>query len=434
MPPIRNSIEQHPRPVLPESPRASDRDSSTLAGPRGSQASRGLRLLGVLAPALLLLLAKAEPVEATPESRAAALFLLISPSVRVNGMGQAGVALPDEPGGYYNPGAAALSSAGRTVQSRLYLSEMPWLPALADDMSYGYHAVQTAAGYELPALSWRGPTRLEAAVYGYRTKIDLGQRDRIGDVGNAAGTFHATDASNNLGVSLALRSFLEVGVGATSKWISSDLGETKESVRAYDFGLMAVAPVAGILQRFTGRELALSQHLRPRLDIGYGIAWHNRGPGIAHIVALEPDPLPANRRHGWSGSLAVDWRSDALQLTIGRVTFSRETYRPQIEGVQATSRADDDKRGFEVSILETISFRRGEYDDFDGNIHQKTSGGTIRSDGFFRYMAHHLESTPPSSSRDGLLFVVKHLSISRTWFAYHPAWPARGHAYLGLSF
>ena len=349
-------------------------------------------------------------------------------------MGQAGVALPDEPAGYYNPGAAALSSAGRTVQSRLYLSEMPWLPALADDMSYGYHALQAAAGCELPALSWRGPTSLSAALYGYRTKIDLGQRDRIGDVGNAAGTFHATDASNNLGVSMALRSFLEVGVGATSKWISSDLGQTKESVRAYDFGLMAVAPVAGILQRFTGRELALSQHLRPRLDIGYGIAWHNRGPRIAYIVALEPDPLPANRRNGWSGSLAVDWRSDALQLAIGRVTFSRETYRPQIEGVQATSRADDDKRGFEVSILETISFRRGEYDDFDGNIHHRTSGGTIRSDGFFRYMAHHLESTPPSSSRDGLLFVVKHLSISRTWFAYHPAWPARGHAYLGLSF
>ena len=84
-----------------------------------------------VALAMALLLAKGEPAEATPESNAAALFLLISPSVRVNGMGQAGVALPDEPAGYYNPGAAALSSPAHTVQSRLYLSEMPWLPALA---------------------------------------------------------------------------------------------------------------------------------------------------------------------------------------------------------------------------------------------------------------------------------------------------------------
>lgn len=109
-----------------------------------------------VALAMALLLVKGEPVEATPESSAAVLFLLISPSVRVNGMGQAGVALPDEPAGYYNPGAAALSSPAHTVQSRLYLSEMSWLPALADDMSYGYRAVQLAAGGAVPRLSWGG--------------------------------------------------------------------------------------------------------------------------------------------------------------------------------------------------------------------------------------------------------------------------------------
>ncbi len=391
------------------------------------------RLLGVFALVLTLLLARGEPADATPESRAAVLFLLISPSARVNGMGQAGVALTDEPAGYYNPGAAALSSPTRTVQSRLYLSEMPWLPAFADDMTYAYHAVQAAGAHAVPAPSWWGPTRLAAALYGSRTKMDLGQLT-IPDAGNTGGPLDAADTSNSLGVSLALRSFLEVGVGATSKWISSDLGGSKGSARAYDYGLLAIAPMTAILKRLTGRELALSPNLLPRLDVGYGVAWHNRGPRFAYTPSVTgDDPLPANRRHGWSGRLAMDWRSGSLRLAIGEVTFSRETYRPQIEGVQA-SRADDDKRGFEVSILETISFRRGEYDDFDGNIHQKTSGGTIRSDGFFRYMAHHLESTPPSSSRDGLLFVVKHLSISRTWFAYHPAWPARGHAYLGLSF
>ena len=81
--------------------------------------------------AVSLLFAKDEPAHAVPESKAAALFLLISPSVRVNGMGQAGVALADEPAGYYNPGAAALSSPAHTLQSRFYLSEMPWLPQLA---------------------------------------------------------------------------------------------------------------------------------------------------------------------------------------------------------------------------------------------------------------------------------------------------------------
>lgn len=406
---------------------------------RQRKGTGGIRLPEVtrlpVALAMAFLLVKGEPVEATPEGRAAVLFLLISPSVRVNGMGQAGVALPDEPGGYYNPGAAALSSPEHTVQSRLYTSGMPRLRALADDMSYGYHAVQAVAGGAVPALSWKGPTRIEAAFFGYRTRFDFGEQPRWNERGEAVGTSPSADASNNVGVSLALRSFVEVGVGATSKWISSDLGGWEGSARAHDYGIMAVAPVDGLLKRLTSRELALGPHLRPRLDIGYGIAWHNRGSRIVYTgVMTEEDPLPANRRHGWSGRLALDWRSGSLRFAVGEVLFSRETYRPQIEGVEATSLADDDKRGFEVSILETISFRRGEYDDFDGEVHFRTSGETVRSDGLFRYMAHHLERIPPGSSRDALLFVARHLSISWSSFEYDRAWPAEGHSYLGLSF
>ena len=250
------------------------------------------------------------------------------------------------------------------------------------------------------------------------------------------GTFTGTDAANNVGVSLALRSLVDVGVGATSKWISSDLGGIEGSARAHDFGLMAVAPAARIMERLTDRQLVLGRYLRPQLDIGYGVAWHNRGSRIAYSGVAGDDPLPANRRHGWSGSLAMDWASDSLRLTIARVTVARETYRPQIEGVQAPSRADDKKSGVEVSILETISFRRGEHDDFDGEAHFKTSGRTIRSDGLFRSLAHQLESTPPGSSRDALLFVARHLSISWSWFEYDRAWPfsAHSHSYLGLSF
>ena len=392
--------------------------------------ARLARLTAALAMALLL--AKGEPVAATPESRAAVLFLLISPSVRVNGMGQAGVALPDEPGGYYNPGAAALSSPGHTVQSRLYLRGVPWLPELADDMSYRYRAVQVAGGRAVPALSWRGPTKLEAAVYGYRTEFDFGEYVLYDEMGDPTRTYHPADTSNHLGVSLALRSIVEVGVGATSKWISSDLGLARGSARAYDFGLMAVAPLTGILQRFAGRELALTPHLRPQLDLGFGMAWHNRGPRFAWADG-SGDPLPANRRHGWSSRLALDWHSGSLRLSVAEVTLSRETYRPQVEGAQVTSRAEDDKSGVEVSILETISFRRGEHDDFDGELHFKTSGETIRSDGLFRYLAHYLENAPPGSSRDALLFVARHLSISWSRFAHARAWPSRGHSSLGLS-
>lgn len=393
--------------------------------------------------AAALLFAQGEPAEATPESRAAAVFLLISPSVRVNGMGQAGVALLDEPAGYYNPGAAALASPVHTLQDRFYLSEMPWLPALADDLSYNYFAAQAAVERVL------GGVRLRAAFYGYRTKLDLGEHIRTDERGNPIDTFASADASNNIGISLALRSVVEIGVGYTTKWISSDLAVVgaglerdrwEGSARAYDFGLMAVVPVVGVLGRFTGKDFILRQHFRPKLDVGVGVAWQNRGGAtIAYIDGHQADPLPANRRHGWSGSLGIDWNSDSLDLAIGRVTFSKETYRPQIAGVHITSRAEDDKSGIEVSILETLAIRRGTLDDFNGEIHLKTSGWTVKSDGLFKVIAHFLGSKSPSSEREVLQFLARHLSISWSRFdngssSSSPLLKDHSHSFIGLSF
>lgn len=383
-----------------------------------------------------LLFAQGEPAEATPESRAGALSLLISPSVRVNGMGRAGVALLDEPAGYYNPGAAALSSPAHTLQSRFYLSEMRWLPASAD---YNYFAAQAATERVLDGfLGLDKPTRLRAAFYGYRTKLDFGEQVRTGERGEVIGTFTSAEASNNIGISLGLRSVVEVGIGATTKWISSDLppvmfgGAANGSARAYDLGLIAVVPVVGVWERLIGREF---KPFQPKLNVGFGITWQNRGgEPIRYTDVLFADPLPTNRRHGWSGSLGMDWNSDSFNLAIGRVTFSTETYRPQVDGAHVTSLAEDDKSGFEVSILETVSIRRGTYDDFDGEIHLKTSGWTVKSDGLFKFFAHQLDSTPSSSGGDALQFLARHLSISWSRFEDDPAWQARGHSFIGLSF
>ena len=399
-----------------------------------ASSSRGLCLVAAAA----FLLVKGQPVDATPESRASALFLLISPSVRLNGMGQAGVALADEPASYYNPGAAALSSPRHTFQGRFYLREMPWLPAGVEDMTYRHHAAQVAGGRVFDGLSRRGPTRLRAAFYGYRTRLIFG-RVRVNETGEMTGSLIGVEeASDNVGVSLALRSVVEVGAGAVLKRISSRWGDAKGAADACDFGLMAVVPMTRALESLSGRELALNRHLRVQLDIGFGVSWQNRGGATINYTGQSLAPLPANRRHGWSAVLAIDRSSDSLGLPLGRMTFSGETYRPQVEGSQVTSRAEDDKWGVEISFLETISFRWGKYDDIDGSVHLKTSGRTIQSDGLFRYMAHHLESQPPGSGRDGLLFLLRRLSVSWSWFRYDPERPPifrrTRHSSLGLSF
>ena len=272
--------------------------------------------------------------------------------------------------------------------------------------------------------------------------MDFGERIGTDERGNT-GTFTSADASNNIGISLALRSVVEVGLGATAKWISSvfdlERGREEGAARAYDFGLMVVVPMVGVVEHLTGREFSLNQQLQPKLDVGLGVSYQNLGGATINYTDQSwAGPLPANKRHGWSGSLGMDWCSDSLNLAIGRVTISKETYRPQVEGAHVTSLAEDDKSGIEVSILETVAIRQGTYDNFDSKVHLKSSGWTVKSDGLFKIIAHFLDSKSPSSERDALQFLARHLSISWSRFDYDKSsfpWShGVGHSFIGLSF
>ena len=78
------------------------------------------------------------PIEAqaTPESRAAVLFLLIEPGARAIAMGESYVAIADDAtASYFNP--AALSGQTR---KKLNFTHSKWLPGLADDLSYEFLA------------------------------------------------------------------------------------------------------------------------------------------------------------------------------------------------------------------------------------------------------------------------------------------------------
>ena len=361
-------------------------------------------------------------------------------------MGQAGVALPDEPAGYYNPGAAALSSPAHTLQSRFYLSGMP----IFEDITYSYFAAQAATERASTRLSWKGLTKLRAAFYGYRTKLDVGQTAWRDETSTAIDTFSNTEAANNIGISLALRSVVDIGIGATATWISSEVFGVEGSAKTYDLGLMAVVPVVGVVERLAGWDFARNHPLRPRLDVGLGVMWQNRGrAAITYIARQGPlvesnlvpsSPLPTTRRHGSSYSLGMDWRSDSFSLALGRVTFSQEIFRriyyPYEENVYVQP-VERDNSGVEVSIMETISIRRGTSDDLYDDNDLKTSGWTVKSDGLFKIIAHFLDSNSPSSEREALQFLAKHLSISWSRFddkSSSSLSDDRSHSFIGLSF
>ncbi len=391
--------------------------------------------------ATLLFLASIADVSATPESRAGALFLLISPSTRVNGMGQAGVALPDEPGGYYNPGAASLASPSQTLQTRFYLGEMKWLPGLNDDLTYSYSAAQVGMQRQTPWAIGGENTSIRTVLYGYRTKFDLGEQTRTDERGNTIGTFSSADKANQLGLSIAILSIIDVGVGVTAKRINTDFGSLDASTNAYDFGFLTRVPVIRIFEKAIGGSLVIQNHIRPVFEGTFGVAWRNRGGNKLNYGSNGgADPLPANRSQGWSSKFGLNWTSDQATLDIVSARFIEERYQPQIEGAESSAFTEDHKSGLELSLLETIDFRRGEYNDDDGELHLDTDGITIRSDGIFKLLSALLSSAGESSEVNALLFLADHLSIRWSKFEYEDKGFEKSylagisHAQIGFSF
>ena len=153
---------------------------------------------------------------ATPESRAAVLFLLIEPGARAIAMGESYVAIADDAtASYFNPAALA----GQTDR-QLSFTHAKWLPAFGfDDMSYEFLA------FSQPVEGW-GNIGLNGSL------LQLGEQTRTGERGEVLGTFSSYD----LAVSAAYGSEIADNMSAGS--LSAAISPTRApaSRRAREWG------------------------------------------------------------------------------------------------------------------------------------------------------------------------------------------------------
>ncbi|MDP6983975.1 MAG: PorV/PorQ family protein, partial [Candidatus Latescibacteria bacterium] len=201
-----------------------------------------------------------ERAEATPESRAAVLFLLIEPGARAIGMGESYVAIADDAtASYFNPAALA----GQTAR-KLNFTHAKWLPGLADDLSYEFLA------YSQPVEGW-GNIGINGAL------LNLGEQTRTGERGEVLGTFSSYDLALSAAYGADIGDNLSAGI--CLKFIRSNLADQGAGIERGK----------GVGNSFAA-DLGLLWKITPTLNIG--AALRNLGPKIAYIDASQADPLP----------------------------------------------------------------------------------------------------------------------------------------------
>jgi len=227
---------------------------------------------------------------ATPESRAAVLFLLIEPGARAIAMGESYVAIADDAtASYFNP--AALSGQSN---KKLNFTHSKWLPGLAEDMSYEFLA------YSQPVEGW-GNVGLNISL------LNMGEQTRTDERGNIQGEFRSYDLALSVAYGAEVGDDLAAGIGL--KFIRSNLADQGAGIeRGKGVGNSFAADI-GLLWRVT-----------PGLN--FGVALRNLGPKIAYIDASQADPLPQH--------IVLGMAYELLDTQYHDVLLSMDVYKPLI--------------------------------------------------------------------------------------------------------
>ncbi|MFH1008627.1 MAG: PorV/PorQ family protein [Candidatus Latescibacterota bacterium] len=295
--------------------------------------------------------------EATNESQAAVLMLLIEPGARVGGMGGSFVTISEDAlATYYNP-------AGLAGQENRQLTFMHtnWLAALVSDLYYEYFAYsQYVEGWGNIGLSL--------------TYFNMGEQIRTTEHGDEEGTFTSYDLASSIAYGAHISRNLALGI--TGKIIYShlaDLGAGQEKGAGTGLGFGADV---GVLYQ------------PPVEGMKLGAALRNIGPKISYIDARQADPLPLH--------FVVGASYQVLETEFSKVLAVLDLYKPLVkaEGTSLESMvsawADEDAQneleqidlhaGIEYTYSSFLSLRAGYSYDKDGAIKTPTFGFSLKYD------------------------------------------------------
>lgn len=231
-----------------------------------------------------------DKVQATPESRAAVLFLLIEPGARAIGMGESYVAIADDAtASYFNPAALA----GQT-RKKVNFTHSKWLPGLADDLSYEFLA------YSTPVEGW-GNIGVNVAL------LNLGEQIRTDERGNTQGTFRSYDMALSVAYGAEIGDNMSAGIGL--KFIRSNLADQGAGIERGK----------GVGNSFAA-DLGLLWKATPSVSVG--AALRNLGPKIAYIDASQADPLPQH--------IVLGVAYELMDTQYHDVLMSFDLYKPLI--------------------------------------------------------------------------------------------------------
>ena len=279
------------------------------------------RLATPIVLALFLLL-----VAASAFAQGTGRSLDIQPGARQNGLGAAGVALPDDASGvtWWNP-----AGLGFLQKPSVDLTYAQLVPGLATDVSYNY-------------LTWAQPVEGWGAFGLGIIFLSYGESEGTDLSGNPTGTFGSNEFSPAL--YYGTRVLPDLAIGGSLKYIRIQLAPDSDRGVGTTFGLDIAA-----LYRI------------PAAHLNFGLNVQNLGPSVTFINEDQASPLSRNLKTG------LAWQ--AYETEQFKVLFAGDFNQSLV-----TSDFRTYNGGMELKVANQMAGRIGYYSDPLGEIGDLTYG------------------------------------------------------------
>lgn len=374
----------------------------------------------VVFAAIFTVLCLSSPPDAAPQSSTGAIAFFLDPSVRAAGMGRASTAMfwGGDPNYWANPALLGYHRGIRYEHGRTQL-----VPDLADDVFFTTRRATLGAfgigiSFAGKPNSW-GESRLD---YGESIVTDPGSADPVG-------TFHSFEEVESFAIGanlvqvvdsfyglfgnreMYLHRYADVSLGWSVKTDSVNLvppglgDQGSAGVTTHDLGfLVRLTPYNSINQEsFLPGLDAVTHPLFGglRLEVAYGEGYQNfDNRSIALVDPFQADPVHEAHRRGWAARVAMGMPSALEETMEGNgagwfsrlitplVSFGKAWDRTQysfpgpyldfrsgepVERVDYRSQVMEES-GWELTLGNIYTVRRGRIDDPEGSIHGDTEG------------------------------------------------------------
>ncbi len=323
-------------------------------------------------------------------------FLLISPSIRSNGMGQVGAALVDEYSFYYNPGSLGL------YYLKDEFSITPW--SGTNDM--GGKFTYDHQSFSIPLLLKQYSKGKSIGISGvlssnkYRNpKMEETDYNRV----PTGRTIRFENFDYNISLGFGYSGLVEIGTGFSVKKFGEkvNINDYSTSYLAYDFGGIIRIPLGKYFQLSSSEKYNLI--LLPSIGFSYS--------NIDSKIKLDGDsyPFPKTYRTGFAVTCGVNRSASFGHWEIG-------TLVPAIEIEKTKGIKHISKYGVELGIVEAFYLRLGSKEV--ENISVSTWGFTINSGGIFKTILA-LKSTDPDKLNKTINFLANRLTFQYSMANYN---------------